>query len=67
MLTFPLLIWYTRYEDPTMHKKFEHVRQALIEQKLEEPQKVSTRDLSIWTGQFIQFMEDFMGRDVWDS
>lgn len=52
------------YEDPSMHKKFEHVRQALIESKLEEPQKLTTRDLSVWTGQFIQFMEEFMGRDA---
>ena len=47
-----------------MTRKFENVRQSLIDQKLEDPRNITAKDLCMLTGQFIQFMEDFLGRDV---
>lgn len=47
-----------------MCKRFEPVRQFIIDQKLEDPRNITAKDLSVNTGLFIQFMEDYLGRDV---
>lgn len=47
-----------------MCKKFDHVLQHLLDQKLEQPGKISSKELSILCGQLIQFMEDYLGAHV---
>ena len=59
-----IIIDHIRYEDSFMFRKFENVRQYLIDQKLEDPRNITAKELSVLTGQFIQFMEDYLGRDV---